>query len=215
VPRWRPPFVSALAPEDRCHLNGLAVVDGQVRYVTALGRSDTPAGWRETKANGGLLLDVPSGEAVASGLSMPHSPRWHDGRLWVLESGKGEINVVDLPTGRVETVAQLPGFTRGLAFAGRYAFIGLSQVRESVFGGIPLAQRLQERVCGVWVVDIQTGATVAFLRFEDAVQEVFEVAVLPGLRFPELSEPGGELVGGTYVLPEEALAEVALTPAGS
>jgi uncharacterized protein (TIGR03032 family) len=212
VPRWRPPFVSALAPEDRCHLNGLAVVDGQVRYVTALGRSDTPGGWRESKADGGVLLDVPSGEAVAGGLSMPHSPRWHDGRLWVLESGKGEIGVVDLPTGKVETVAQLPGFTRGLAFAGRYAFVGLSQVRESVFGGIPLGQRLKERVCGVWVVDLKTGNVVAFLRFEDAVQEIFEVAVLPGLRFPELSEPDGELVAGTYVLPQEALAEVAVTP---
>src|SRR6185295_4046933 len=102
VPRWRPSFVSALAAEDRCHLNGLAVVDGQVRYVTALGRSDTPGGWRESKAEGGVLLDVPSGEAVANGLSMPHSPRWHDGRLWVLESGKGEIGVVDLPTGKIE-----------------------------------------------------------------------------------------------------------------
>jgi uncharacterized protein (TIGR03032 family) len=212
VPRWRPPFVSALAPEDRCHLNGLAVVDGRVRYVTALGLSDTPGGWRESKADGGVLLDVPSGEAVAGGLSMPHSPRWHDGRLWVLESGKGEIGVVDLPTGKVEAVAQLPGFTRGLAFAGRYAFVGLSQVRESVFGGIPLGRRLKERVCGVWVVDLQTGNVVAFLRFEDAVQEIFEVALLPGMRFPELSEPEGELVAGTYVLPTEALAEVAATP---
>jgi uncharacterized protein (TIGR03032 family) len=212
VPRWRPPFVSALAPEDRCHLNGLAVVEGQVRYVTALGRSDSPAGWRETKAGGGVLLDVPSGEAVSDGLSMPHSPRWHDGRLWVLESGKGEMGVVDLPTGKVEPVAQLPGFTRGLAFSGRYAFVGLSQVRESVFGGIPLGARLKERVCGVWAVDLQTGATVAFLRFEDAVQEIFEVALLPGLRFPELAEPEDELIAGTYVLPQEALAEVALTP---
>jgi uncharacterized protein (TIGR03032 family) len=209
VPRWRPPFISALAPEDRCHLNGLAVVDGRPRYVTALGRSDAPAGWRETKAGGGVLLDVESGEAVASGLSMPHSPRWHDGRLWVLESGKGEIGVVDLPTGRVETVAQLPGFTRGLSFAGPYAFVGLSQVRESVFGGIPLAARTKERACGVWVVDTRSGATAAFLRFEDAVQEIFEVAFLPGLRFPELSDPDGELIAGTYVVPQEALAEVA------
>jgi uncharacterized protein (TIGR03032 family) len=212
VPRWRPPFVSALAPEDRCHLNGLAVVDGRVRYATALGRTDAPAGWRESKAGGGVLLEVPSGEPVAEGLSMPHSPRWHGGKLWVLESGKGEIGAVDPAAGKVETVAQLPGFTRGLAFAGRYAFVGLSQVRESVFGGIPLSRRLRERVCGVWAIDLQSGATVAFLRFEDAVQEIFDVAVLPGLRFPELADPEGELIAGTWVLPQEALAEVALTP---
>ncbi|MFL6195462.1 MAG: TIGR03032 family protein [Thermoanaerobaculia bacterium] len=212
VPRWRPPFVSALAPEDRCHLNGMAVVDGRVRFVTALGRTDTPQGWREAKAHGGVLLDVPSGEVVASGLSMPHSPRWHDGRLWVLESGNGEIGVVDPATGRAETVAQLPGFTRGLAFAGPYAFVGLSQVRESVFGGLPLSERLEDRACGVWVIDTRSGETVGFLRFDDAVQEIFEVALLPGLRFPELAEPEGELIGSTWVLPEEALAEVALTP---
>ncbi|HEV7785426.1 MAG TPA: TIGR03032 family protein, partial [Thermoanaerobaculia bacterium] len=209
VPRWRPPFVSALAPEDRCHLNGLAVAGGRPAFATALGRSDAPAGWREGKADGGVLLDVASGEAVAGGLSMPQSPRWHDGRLWVLESGKGEIGVVDLATGRVETVAQLPGFTRGLAFAGPYAFVGLSQVRESVFAGIPLGARLKERVSGVWVIDLRSGSTAGFLRFEDAIQEIFDVALLPGLRFPELTEPDDDLIASTYVVPDAALAEVA------
>jgi uncharacterized protein (TIGR03032 family) len=208
VPRWRPPFVTALAPDDRCHLNGLAVVDGEPRYATALGATDSAAGWRDDKAAGGVLLDVESGEAVARGLAMPHSPRWHAGRLWVLESGKGEVGAVDLPTGRVTTIARLPGFTRGLAFAGPFAFVGLSQVRESVFGGIPLAERLRERVCGVWALDTRSGEVVAFLRFEDAVQEIFEVAVLPGMRFPELVEPESELSGTSFVLPAAALAEV-------
>ncbi|HYX26172.1 MAG TPA: TIGR03032 family protein [Thermoanaerobaculia bacterium] len=208
VPRWRPPFVSALVPEDRCHLNGLAVVEERPAYVTALGVSDTAEGWREGKAHGGVLLDVASGEVVAGGLSMPHSPRWHDGRLWVLESGKGEIGVVDLARGRVETVARLPGFTRGLCFAGPYAFVGLSQVRESVFAGIPLGERLKERVCGVWTIDLRSGATAGFLRFEDAVQEIFEVALLPGLRFPELTEPEDDLTASTYVVPDAALPEV-------
>ncbi len=212
VPRWRPPFVSALAPEDRCHLNGLAVVGEDVTYVTALGETDTVAGWRAGKTAGGVLLDVASGEAVARGLSMPHSPRWHGGRLWVLESGKGEIGVVELSTGTVTTVARLPGFTRGLAFAGPYAFVGLSQVRESVFGGIPLADRLRDRVCGVWALDTRSGEVAAFLRFEDAVEEIFEVAALPGVRFPELAEPDSELSAGSFVLPPAALAEV---PAGA
>ncbi len=209
VPRWRPPFISALAPEDRCHLNGLAVAEGRPAYATALGVSDTPEGWREAKANGGVLLDIASGEVVAGGLSMPHSPRWHDGRLWVLESGKGEIGVVDLASGKVETVAALPGFTRGLAFAGPYAFVGLSQVRESVFTGIPLGARLKDRVSGVWVVDLRSGATAGFLRFEDAVQEIFDIALLAGLRFPELTEPDDELIASTFVVPDSALAEVA------
>lgn len=210
VPRWRPPFVTALSADDRCHLNGLAVVDGKVRFVTALGATDTPQGWREAKASGGILIDVPAGEIVARGLSMPHSPRWHAGRLWVLESGKGEIGTVDLATGRVSPVAQLPGFTRGLAFAGPYAFVGLSQVRESnVFGGLPLTERVKEKLCGVWVVDVRTGETAAFLRFEGLVQEIFDVQLLPGIRYPEIAEPDSDLIAGAFALPAEALREVA------
>lgn len=207
VPRWRPRFITALAAEDRCHLNGLCVVDGRVRYATALGEADTPGGWRETKASGGILIDVDSGEIVARGLSMPHSPRWYRDRLWILESGKGEFGHVDLESGRVETVAQLPGFTRGLAFAGPYALIGLSQVRESLFGGIPLTERLQERVSGVWVIDLRTGAVAGLLKFQDLVQEIFDVQILPGLRYPEMVEPSSEWVKSSFVLPDMVLNE--------
>lgn len=208
VPVWSPPFVSALAPEDRCHLNGVGVVDGEVRFATALGATDAPAGWREGKASGGLLLEVPSGRTLLSGLSMPHSPRWHDGRLWLLESGRGTLAAADLRAGTVETVVELPGFTRGLAFAGRWAFVGLSQVRESVFGGIPLCERLSERLCGVWVVDLSRRAVAAFLRFDETVEEIFDVQLLPGRRWPEIVEPGSELLRSSFVLPSPV-------PAGS
>jgi uncharacterized protein (TIGR03032 family) len=209
-PRWRPPFVSALAPEDRCHLNGLGMVDGRPRYVTALGTTDTPGGWRANKASGGILMDLDTNDIVLQGLSMPHSPRWYQGQLWFLESGQGSLARADLQQGRWETVAQVPGFTRGLDFCGPLAFIGLSQVRESaVFSGIPLVQRLKERTCGVWVVHIETGQTVGFLRFEAGVQEIFAVQVLPDIRFPEVLEWGDARLAHTYVLPDAALAEVA------
>jgi uncharacterized protein (TIGR03032 family) len=210
VPRWRPPFISALAAEDRCHLNGLAVVEDEVRYVSMLGTTDTAGAWRENKARGGQIMDVPSSEPVVTGLSMPHSPRWYRDRLWVLESGEGSIGVCDLDTGKVETVAQLPGFTRGLSFLGPLAFVGLSEVRESsTFGGLPLTGRLEERQCGVWVVNIETGQTIAFLRFEDLVEEIFAVLALPGKRFPEIAEHGSDAVNLTYVVPDEALADTA------
>ena len=155
-------------------------------------------------------MEVPSGEVIARGLSMPHSPRWYDGKLWVLESGKGTLGVVDQAAGRYEVIAELPGFTRGLDFYGPYAFIGLSQVRESaVFSGIPIAEKaLAERNCGVWVVDVRNGQTVAFLRFEDAVQEVFAVQVLPGLRYPEVAPDDPKLLIDSYDLPESALEQV-------
>ena len=118
APRWRPPFVTALEPTDRCHLNGLGMVDGRPRYVTALGETDEPAGWRANKARGGIVMDVASGEVITRGLSMPHSPRWYGGRLWVCESGAGTFGFIDPNTGKYEPIAEVPGFTRGLDFAG-------------------------------------------------------------------------------------------------
>ncbi|MDQ1431427.1 MAG: hypothetical protein QOF40_2029, partial [Actinomycetota bacterium] len=209
VPRWRPPFVSALAAEDRCHLNGLAVVDGAPKFVTVLGTTDDANGWRERKADGGALLDVPSGEVIAGGLSMPHSPRWHDGRLWVLESGRGALGVVDLETGAVECIAEVPGFARGLTFVGRYAVIGLSRVREHTFDGLPLTRdRTDELQCGVWIVDTETGASVGHLAFDGLIQEIFEVALLPGLRYPELVEPGAPLADTAFVLPDHVARDL-------
>jgi uncharacterized protein (TIGR03032 family) len=206
VPRWQPPFITALVPEDRCHLNGLGLVDGRVRYVTALGATDTVGGWRSTKRNGGILLDVPSGAVLVRGLSMPHSPRWYQGRLWLLESGSGTLGTVDLSAGGYTPIAAVPGFTRGLDFHAGLAFVGLSQVRESaVFSGIPLTERLAERTCGVWVVDIATGRTAAFLKFADAVQEIFAVQVLPGMRFPDLINDDPRVLADSFVLPDDAL----------
>jgi uncharacterized protein (TIGR03032 family) len=212
VPRWRPKFISKLAAEDRCHLNGLGLRDGRPRYVTTLGDSDAAAGWRPNKARGGCLIDVDSHETITRGLSMPHSPRWYDGRLWILESGAGSLSTVDLATGKLTTVALLPGFTRGLDFFGPFAFIGLSQVRESaLFSGIPITERLpvEQRACGVWVVDTRNGQTVAFLQFQAGVQEIFAVQVLPGIRYPDVLTEEHPAVANSILLPDEALADVA------
>jgi hypothetical protein len=213
VPRWRPPFITELEPSDRCHLNGLGMVEGKPKYVTALGETNVMAGWRANKARGGVLMDVDSGEILCRGLSMPHSPRWYGGRLWVCESGSGTLGTVDLNTLRYEAVAAVPGFTRGLDFAGDLAFVGLSQVRESaVFSGIPITERLspEERTCGVCIVDLRRGETVALLKFESGVQEIFAVALLPR-RFPDLINDDEPLLESSFVVPTECLGEVAST----
>lgn len=201
-PIWKPPFISELAPDDRCHLNGLGVCDGEVRLVTALGECDAPALWREHKRAGGVLIDVPSGEVIARGLSMPHSPRLHNGKIWLLESGAGTLGTVDPASGKYEPLVELPGFTRGLDFLGRYALVGLSQVRESAqFSGIPLVERLAERSSGVWVIDLDSAQVVAWVKFDDAVQEIFAVQVLPGSRFPEVTNTSWDLAANAFVLP--------------
>jgi uncharacterized protein (TIGR03032 family) len=194
------------------------MVDGRPRYVTALGETDEPAGWRANKARGGIVMDVDSGAVITRGLSMPHSPRWYAGRLWVCESGAGTFGFIDQSTGKYVLIAEVPGFTRGLDFAGNLAFVGLSQVRESaVFSGIPITERLTEdqRTCGVCVIDLTTGQVVALLRFETGVQEIFAVTVLPGRRYPELINDDEKLLENSFVVPDAALADVspALRPA--
>jgi len=210
VPRWQPPFITALAAEDRCHLNGLAMAADEQgksvpRYVTALGTTDVRDGWRADKPHGGCIIDIPSGEFITRGLSMPHSPRWHDGKLWVLESGTGGVVLVDRATGRRETVAQLPGFTRGLALADPYAFVGLSKIRKtSAMDGVPIAERRDELKCGIAVLDLRSGQTIAFLEFQTAVEEIFDVQLLPSLRFPEVIGFQQETLNHTFIVPREA-----------
>ncbi len=205
VPRWKPSFISRLADEDRCHLNGMAMDHGMPRFVTALAPSDTAAGWRADKAKTGCLIDVQSGEFVAQGLCMPHSPRVRNGQLFVLNSGLGNLSHVDLNTGRLEQVEAVPGYTRGLAFHGQFAFVGLSRIRETnVFGGLPISERRDELCCGIAVIDMTSGRTVATFRFLSGVEEIFAVDVVPG--FMNLAIGGashGEQQKEVWVVPPE------------
>ena len=192
VPQWQPPFISGWAAGDRCHLNGLALKeDGSApAFVTALGETDTEHGWRENKANGGCLIHVPSGEVVLRGLSMPHSPRLYQDQLYVLDSGHGALLRFDPKSGEHNTVAHLPGFTRGLDFFAGYAFVGLSQIRETaVFGGLPIGERHQELKCGLAVVNLSNGSIDGLLWFQSGIEETFAVAVLPGWHNPAVIGP--------------------------
>jgi uncharacterized protein (TIGR03032 family) len=192
APRWVPPFVSAVVPEDRCHLNGLTLVAGQPRYVTALGETDSAAGWRAVKTTGGCLLEVPSGRRVAGGLSLPHSPRVDDqGRLYFLHSGQGRLDMIDPIGERLTPVAAVPGVARGLALYGGYAFVGLSKARPSL-EGVPIVAQREQLKCGLAIVDLRTGHQTALLEFTTGVEEIFDVQVLPGIAFPFISGPWAE-----------------------
>ena len=188
-PLWTPPFISRLAPEDRCHLNGLAMAEGEPRYVTAVCKSDVITGWRDRRASGGCVMDVRNDRMVTQELSMPHSPRLHNGALWVLDSGRGQLCRVDEQTGAREAVAFLPGFARGLAFHGHYALVGLSLPRDGSFSGLELdhelAKRDAEPWCGVQVVDTRNGDIVEWIRLSGDVRELFDVFVLPGVSCPQ------------------------------
>ena len=193
---WQPPFISSLANDDRCHLNGLALRAGQPAYVTAAACTDEPGGWRLQRATGGVVIDVQASEVVAHGLSMPHSPRWVDGRLWLLNAGRGELGFLDgldSAHARFVPVASFPGFARGLAIQGQHAFVGVSHPRQDDFAGLPL-QHLLPRAgtapwCGIRVIDLGSGECVAWLRLPPGTGEIHDLALLPQVRSAQVTEP--------------------------
>ncbi|MGB3810790.1 MAG: TIGR03032 family protein [Parvibaculum sp.] len=189
-PIWRPPFIDAIVGEDRCHLNGFCLENGIPAYVTIIGASNVAGGWREHRADGGLVMDMRTGKSVAEGLAMPHSPRLYRGKLWVLEAGTGWFGFVDRQSSAFNKVAWCPGFVRGLRFVGNYAIIGISKPRNKVFEGLPLDEELRKRgvepVCGVYIVNIDTGEIEQRIDITGSVEELYDVIVLPGALAPLL-----------------------------
>lgn len=187
TPLWQPPFLARLAPDDACHLNGIALRDGEAAWASACGHQGGPSSWRNDRRTGGVLLHVPSHSVVATGLSMPHSPRWHQGRLWLLNSGSGELGWIEHD--RFQPLCALPGFPRGLTFAGDCAVVGLSKLRSPQFTGLALEERLAAEgipggCCGLRVVDLATGALRHSLDLPEPIDEVFDVVALSGVRQP-------------------------------
>lgn len=185
---WKPDFISKLAPEDRCHLNGLAMVDGEPKYVTAVCRSDSVDGWRDRRHDGGVVIDVTTNEIVCEGLSMPHSPRWANGKLWVLNAGTGHLGYVDFAHKSFVPVAFVPGFARGLSIVGNVAAVGLSKPRNQRFEGLQLDAELKQRDaepwCGVQFVSLANGDVLNWIRFEGHISEIFDLSFLPNVRNP-------------------------------
>ena len=197
-PIWTPSFIDSVVDEDRCHLNGLAMRDGRPAYVTAVSRSNTIDGWRDRRDGGGVVIDVETNCVICVGLSMPHSPRWYDGRLWLLNSGTGELGYLDRvdgkAPGRFVPVAFCPGFPRGLALHKGHAFVGLSKPRNERFEGLPLDKRLRaadsEPWCGVQVIDLAKETCVDWFRIDGDINELYDVAVIEDFATPMAISPG-------------------------
>jgi uncharacterized protein (TIGR03032 family) len=193
-PFWKPPFITKLVPEDRCHLNGLAMRDGKPRYVTMVSQSDTFDGWRDGRDDQGIVMDIETNEIICSGLSMPHSPRWHEGKLYLHNSGTGEFGYVDLDKGKFEPITFCPGYLRGLSFLGNVAVVGMSLPRDNkTFSGLALDDALETRKmrprAGLYFIDLANGSVIHSVNFEGIVTELYDVAVLPQIRQPAALGP--------------------------
>jgi uncharacterized protein (TIGR03032 family) len=200
-PLWTPPFITQIVPEDRCHLNGLAMDSDEPAYATAVGAQDVARGWRANRGEGGLLLDIRGNRIVSDSLSMPHSPRLHQGRLYLLDSGTGYLVTVDQVTGERTNLAFCPGFARGLALFGNHAVVGLSLPREQGFADLPLQAELDRRGlqpwCGLAIFDLTTGALVERLHYTAGISELFGVTLLPEIRNPVTIGPASEEILST------------------
>ena len=187
-PVWQPPFIDALKPEDRCHLNGVALKNGEITWATACSAGNTPTSWRNTRQEGGVVVHIPTGSITTKGLTMPHSPRWYQDKLWLLNSGTGELGWIEQE--RFQPLCTLPGFVRGLAFAGGCAVVGLSKLRSPQFTGLPLEERLQtsgqpKGCCGIRVIDLASGNVLHSLDLPEPIDELFDLAVLENCRQPK------------------------------
>ncbi|NMH65415.1 TIGR03032 family protein [Shewanella salipaludis] len=190
IPRWKPHFISELGPEDRCHLNGMALKDGKPAYVTTFSQYNEPAKWRHSDEFNGTLMEVAGNRILLEGLAMPHSPRWHQGKVYFCNSGYGELCSYDPASGRHETIAKLPGFTRGMDFYGPLLFVGLSKVRDgAVNKPSPLKEMYPETFSGIWIINLEDSSQVAHISFTGNVDQIYDIAVLTDCSFPELIEP--------------------------
>ncbi|MBT1062796.1 TIGR03032 family protein [Bowmanella sp. Y26] len=202
VPRWQPHFITELVPEDRCHLNGMALKDGVPAYVTTFSQFNELAKWRDNKDHCGTLMDVASNEVLVEGLAMPHSPRWYNGKVYFCNSGFGELCTYNPTTGDVEVIARLPGFTRGMDFYGPLLFLGLSKVRQSEqTKSSPLSDMYEQTYSGIWVLNLDDNSLVASLSFTGNVDQIYDIAVLPDCSFPELIEPQHPRMRNHFCLP--------------
>lgn len=195
-PIWRPDFISKIINEDRCHFNGFCLENGRPAYATVIGASDTAAGWRDMRADGGMVIDVRADQLVVGGLAMPHTPRIYKDVLYVLEAGSGWFGRVDRSRGTFERLTWLPGFLRGLSFHGDFAVIGLSKPRDKIFSGLPLDGELTRRgaepECAIYVIRLSDGAICHKLTITGSVEEIYDTAVLSGTRQPLLVGVQGE-----------------------
>ena len=203
VPQWKPFFISELVPEDRCHLNGMALKDGKPAYVTTFSKFDEAAKWRDGEKFDGTLMDVASNRILLDGLSMPHSPRYHQGRLYFCDSGLGLVCYYDQESQSKKVIAEVPGFTRGVDFYGTLKFVGLSKVRQSgVTKPVPLAERYQQTYSGIWIFNLEDNSLVGTIKFTGNIDQIYDVAVLNDCSFPELIEPSSPRIRNHFCIPD-------------
>lgn len=205
TPYWSPKFISKITSEDRCHLNGMAMLNGKPKYASMFNQGDTKQSWRENVTKTGTIIDIETDEVLFDNLPMPHSPTIINGKLYVLLSATGQLMRLDPETKTQDEVINLNGFVRGMGQIGDYLFIGLSKLRKnsSTFAHLKIAD--SANYCGIAIVHLPTGSHCGEIKYHTSVDEIYDVEVLPNMTRPNIlnnqmpeSKLGVSIPGQTY-----------------
>lgn len=192
-PVWKPHWITDVVAEDRCHVNGIALDEnGNLKYVTALGTGNKKESWRIEPVKG-CVIDVKSGRAIVDNLRMPHSPRIYQNQLWVCDSMRGELSIIDVKSKKRYPFVRLDAFVRGLAFWEDWAIVGLSKMRYAKGSWITAGDR-----CGLAAVNLKTANIDAVLTLK--YDEIFDVQILP-FKNPKIIDPRSTILDSLLVLP--------------
>jgi uncharacterized protein (TIGR03032 family) len=197
-PYWKPEFISDYIPEDRCHLNGMAMRDGKPRYATMFSQTDTKEGWRETKMTTGLLMDIENNQVLVEGLPMPHSPKYRDGKIYFLLSATGSLMCFDIESNTSTELTTIDGFVRGMAFYGKYLFVGLSQIRKSGSVFIDLEIKEKANFASVKIIDSESWEEVGSLIFYDKIREIYDIKFIPDMQVGRVVD-ANDAIASQYV----------------
>jgi uncharacterized protein (TIGR03032 family) len=204
IARWKPKFISELVPEDRCHLNGMAMLNGKPKYVTTFNMEDSRDSWSEGRIDYGTLIDIDTDEILIEGMIMPHSPKVYKGEIYVCESGIGVVWRYNPKTKEKTEVIKLQGFTRGLYFYGGVMFVGTSQVRASeIKNPSPITTMYDETYAGVWMINLETNEEIGHIKFEGDVDQIYDITVIPDSTMPELLNVGSSLTRHIFDFSDE------------
>jgi uncharacterized protein (TIGR03032 family) len=190
---WVPPWIEydkelhkSLPFEDRCHLNGLCLINDKPGFICAASKTNYMNAWKESKNKGqGIVYDIQKDEICCTGLYNPHSPRFYKNKLWILESGTGNFGYIKIANRKFKPCKFIPGFLRGLDFINNYAVVTSSLDRhDQAFKDIPLSKYLDdtntESKCGIWIINLDTYDIVYNIIFTKNVIELYDIAISPG-----------------------------------
>ena len=177
TPVWTPPQIDKITSEDRCHLNGMAMLNGKPKYATAFNNGNTPQ-VGENITSSGVIYDIEKNKIICSGLPMPHTPRIFNNELYVLLSATGELVKIDTDNGTYDVIVKIGGFVRGMSLHKDYLIHWnfKAQKNSSTFGKLDFAKHANQ--AGIVIVHLPTKKHSRKINYFNSLDEIYDIHIL-------------------------------------